>query len=332
MEIIVEIREPDQLRSRTERLNTREFIIGRSWQARVHVQDPQVDAEHLRLQFDPKTNQYLVEDCQTLNGSMLAGNRLHQRQVLPFGQWLEFGASQMRLHRRSDPVPAAIKRSGFDQWTTRLLNVKTALGLALAAILVVSLLEHAEQARVFQWENQASSLIYLVAGLLTWSIFWGGVARLTRQKFQFWQHLALISALMIIDQLFSQLNGLLEFNVLWPLFSSWSTVIFMALSLGFWALVSLRMSTNLGLKTRIGITLTLVGSFMFTEQILPQIRSQDSVYASRLTTVSRPPSWLIAPTNDKGQYMQQIDLTFNQADQLAAEIRAEKENLKSVPD
>jgi pSer/pThr/pTyr-binding forkhead associated (FHA) protein len=71
------------------------FIVGRAVGSDVRLDDRQVSRSHARITVDETSA--MLEDLQTVNGTLLNGKEVKARQPLHGGDTIQFGASQFKV-------------------------------------------------------------------------------------------------------------------------------------------------------------------------------------------------------------------------------------------
>lgn len=93
-----------------ERIKQWPAIVGRGFDADVHIDDPYVAAHHLRI--SGSESDFVVEDLGTLNGMQVIGTAAHTvtgaRVTVAPGSTLRLGHTQIRLWRADSPVAAEV--------------------------------------------------------------------------------------------------------------------------------------------------------------------------------------------------------------------------------
>lgn len=327
MEVVVEILEQGQRKSRLERLDMNAFSIGRSWDADIIIQDPEIDAEHLWVDLieaednDDDSSQFYISDCETVNGSKVGKHPLNQNQPVRWGKWITIGNTKICLHDVLSPVAAVKRRTPIDIFVSKLQLGWVALGLMVLAILNAQYNDHLARAVSFSWESAIDNGVQLLATLLSWAVAWGSITRLTKHQFQIWLHLSLVSIVLIASTVLSDLSTIIVFNSLSTIWLSWSSTVISLLIGISWLLFVLYVGTNLGFKKRLGITTTIVFFYLLTTQILPQMRSDNWVAVPKIVTVARPASLLVIPESGQEDYLFNIENAFERADKKALDAQ-----------
>jgi len=327
MEIVIEIIEQGQRKSRIERIDTDCFSIGRSWNADIIIQDPEIDAEHLWVELENTNQQQAlpsllrVSDCNTVNGSKLEKQKLEKQQPVNWGQWISIGSTQICLHSMQCSVPMAKRRKPIDILVANLQLSWVALGLMMLSILNLQYTAYLNRAFYFDWENIIQDVISSVSSLLAWAVIWGCIARLTKQQFQIWLHLSLASVALISYAILNEASIILSFNFLSTFWQNWSPTLISLLIGISWLLFVLYVGTGLKAKKRLGITAAVVFLYLLPTQILPMMRSDNWVARPQMVTVSRPANFLMTPKQNQTDFMNELNKLFDQAQSKAEEQR-----------
>lgn len=326
MEIVVEILEQGQRKSRIERIDVETFSIGRSWNADIIIQDPEIDAEHLWIDLKLASlskdllQPFYIKDCNTVNGTKIGKQSATSDQAINWGEWITIGSTRLCLHSVMSPLPEAKRRKPIDSLVARLQIGWVALGLMVLAILNSQYSAHLNRPVIFSWENSIDTIVQILFSLLTWAVIWGSITRLTKQQFQIWLHLSLASIVLISFSILSEIAAILTFNSLSTFWQRWSPTL-LSLFIGIsWLLFALYVGTSLKAKKRLGITATLVFFYLLTTQILPQMRADNWVAVPQMTTIARPATFLITPESTQESYINNIDKAFERAREKTFEI------------
>lgn len=71
------------------------FVVGRAVGSDVQLDDRQVSRSHARITVDETSA--MIEDLQTVNGTLLNGTEVKARQPLRPGDTVQFGASEFKV-------------------------------------------------------------------------------------------------------------------------------------------------------------------------------------------------------------------------------------------
>ena len=71
------------------------FVVGRAAGCDVRLDDRQVSRSHARITIDRASA--VIEDLQTVNGTLVNGREVKTRHPLNAGDIVQFGASQFRV-------------------------------------------------------------------------------------------------------------------------------------------------------------------------------------------------------------------------------------------
>ncbi|MDP8257387.1 MAG: FHA domain-containing protein [Candidatus Alcyoniella australis] len=126
------------------------YVIGRSNDSQIHLDDPRVSSHHARLEAAGK--QFGIEDLNSLNGS-LVNNRTVGHSVLGHNDSIMLGNTKLRFQlptnlrpkrERSEPLPSVEQhstpvRGGLPTWLSVLLLCLLAAGLVTIAVAIFRL-------------------------------------------------------------------------------------------------------------------------------------------------------------------------------------------------
>ena len=333
MEIVVEIIHSGQRDARIEKLDTKELRIGRAWSSDILVTDPDVDAEHLLVQFDDDAESFSLIDLQSANGSRHNKKKFEGQTQADFGDLIQIGQTRLRIHRLHDPVPATKQRSLLDHQLAHLYRPAVALGLGASAILLQMLDMYLSSSRDLEWHTALTSLIGMTTGLAFFALLLAGLSKLFRQEFVYWPNLGLAASLIILQKLVSLIINWISFNTLSEGLEDFISNITRAGLLALWLIPGLHICTPLKPWIRNTVTAVLVCITLATSYILPSFR-EDLWQSSRpqLVTGSMPASLLLTPGTPRQEYLDLIRNTFAEADQLAIEAREEKAEESTEPE
>lgn len=225
MSVVIEIIQPDGARAR-HRLNGPPLTLGRSLANDIIVDDPYVDATHVRLTPDPNGS-VIVEDLQSVNGIIANEARLAGRVVVQPGDTLRIGRTVIRFRNPNESVPPALLDQPADvptepQPTTVVVPrrrprfvTETSVGLVLlltvmAAYAFNSWLGDSSRSSA----NEATSVALGVAiALSVWAGLWSIASRVIVHRFRFMGHMAVASAVVLAALVWSILEAWLQFFV-----------------------------------------------------------------------------------------------------------------------
>lgn len=174
------------------RITALPFTIGRDYRCDLILDDPHVDAQHLRVEPDLVEGDCRLRDLGSLNGVMLLDpKRSISSAPLQSGQRVRLGRTVIRFvdeaHPVDTPVPL-IDRPAWLAWVTEHWGAAFALGAAVTS---------AEIARTYR-ENYApldgfelaSGQIWLLGLLMLWVGGWALVTRVLTHHARFVAHWA----------------------------------------------------------------------------------------------------------------------------------------------
>ncbi len=180
------------------------IVIGRGYDADVLLDDPHVDARHLRVALAPD-GALMVEDLGSVNGTGVGdgagrGGRLLRGALapLPADGLLRLGQTLVRVVPADRPVPPAVPEPAGDGRLLRLLTAPRAVVLVPLAGLAVSALDlwlgDAKGRAADALITDALGLLLVVAA---WAGVWALAGRGSGRRPRFGSHHALAWAFLI---------------------------------------------------------------------------------------------------------------------------------------
>jgi hypothetical protein len=201
-EVIVEVLDGRGRVQTRARLSRFPASIGRAFSNDVIIDDPYVDAQHLRLVADDAEG-VAIEDAGSVNGSFEPGSstRVTRVRVRP-GLGLRIGETQLRFQDPdSPPAPTLVLREELS--FSRLGDARIAVPLALLVVLVFSVtgwLGAYERGTVMKHVSTGVFVLLIVA---FWAALWSLGSRVIQHRFNFLAHLTLASLVLLAMEVVS---------------------------------------------------------------------------------------------------------------------------------
>jgi len=175
--------------------------VGRGYANAVIVDDPLVDAEHLRLSLDSEGGM-IVEDLNTINGTWLskARERIEQYRVPAGGEAvIRLGQTVLRLRGDDFAVgPVAASRTLFGPFG-RYIDSSIIAFLAFVAGFSLYVLAFAQEiTKKVIWSDLTSRALVLLIIFALWTGFWSFLSRLVVHSFRFMTHLGISGIASIV--------------------------------------------------------------------------------------------------------------------------------------
>jgi len=175
------------------RIDSFPATLGRSYANAVIVDDPFVNAEHLRFSVDSEGG-IVVEALNTENGTWLATSRKRiERHTIPAGgeAVIRIGQTILRLRGEDFVVkPAVLSRPRFGPSGWLIENGVTAF-LIFAASFGLCILAFAQSiSKKVIWSDLTGKSLFLLIIFVVWTTFWSFLSRLVTHSFRFMTHLA----------------------------------------------------------------------------------------------------------------------------------------------
>ena len=195
-QIVVEILDGrGRVHART-RLHEFPATIGRAYTSDIIIDDPYVDAEHLRLSR-VDSGPVTIEDAGSVNGTFEAGSkaRVTRVEVKP-GLELKIGHSHLRFQDPTHPLPPTlVERSdlSYDRLGQRQIAIPVAL-LTVLWFAVSGWFSSYERTTVLK---QVAIGVFVLVILATWAGIWSLASRMIQHRFNFIAHLTLASMFLI---------------------------------------------------------------------------------------------------------------------------------------
>lgn len=274
--------------------------VGRALDADLVLDDPHVAAQHLRLEAGD-AGSVRVHVLQTRNG--VQHGRRHHAQGESFdwtpGQALGLGRLQLRLRlagaalAEEQPLPRAA-------WN--------ATGMSALAVLAVLLTLFAQlwmsgAGLEGSWAEVPMLLLGGLGSLLLWSGLWALASRIISHHAQFWRHVRIAAAAMVLAYVLETALQVLAFAFSWETLGRFA---FLALvGCAAWGLyrhlVVAAPQSRRGIL--VGVLVVLMAGIPATlgSQWLKNRRLTNQLYLSQFY----PPGWRVAPTVDAARFVEE---------------------------
>jgi len=223
MSVVIEVIQPDGARAR-HRLNGAALTLGRALANDIIVDDPYVDATHVRLTPDGDGT-VIVEDLESVNGIVANDARRESRIVARAGDTLRVGRTTIRFRDpnesvapalvdqppvvATEPAPATVSVPR----ARRRLVTETSLGLVLFLVVMAAYAFNSwlgDSSRSSASEATSVALGVAIA-LSVWAGLWSIASRVIVHRFHFMGHLAIASAIVLMTLLWSLMETWLQF-------------------------------------------------------------------------------------------------------------------------
>jgi pSer/pThr/pTyr-binding forkhead associated (FHA) protein len=216
MTLVVEVLQPDGSRSRHQ-LNGAALTLGRALANDIVVDDPYVDARHVRLSLE-SPEAVTIEDLGSVNGVIASDERMRGLpMVARSGDVLRVGRTMLRIRDPKEQLPPALVDGSQTARSprTRFLALRRPSLAGLAALVAVS------AAIAFNaWlgsanRSSANDAISLALGsvilLCVWAGLWSVVSRIVRHRSHFMSHLAVASVVLLAGVAWNSCESWLQF-------------------------------------------------------------------------------------------------------------------------
>jgi hypothetical protein len=314
--VIVEIRTGGSDASpRYERLQAATLNIGRAPDNNLIIEDPYVDAHHLRLDV-AVAGEWQVTDLDSTNGTTQGRQAVHVARLAP-GAQLKLGKTLIRVFDEHYQVAPALSLADlehrlldFNRWRSMLMLVAV-----LVAYVTLRVYLAGDGA-----DAKADAYLVAIVTALLWPLSiagaWALLSRLLRGEARFRPILNLGLLAMVISTGLQLINSLIEYNL--PGTRSQLPELLIILGvLGIYLYLMLLISTRLQDKLRLGLTLVVAGGLLLSfsinqysvqDRFSPAPRYDNTLYAP----------WLLYRDGVTAEdFRQGLDSLFETADDLA---------------
>jgi hypothetical protein len=167
--------------------------VGRGYTNAVIVDDPFVNAEHLRLSQDSGGG-IIVEALNTENGAWLSTSQERiERHTIPAGGEVMIRIGQTILRLRGDDFvvkPTAPFRPLFGPSGRLIENSAVAFLVSVVAFGLCVLIFAQSISKKVIWSDLTGTALFLLIAIVVWTTFWSFLSRLLTHSFRFMTHLA----------------------------------------------------------------------------------------------------------------------------------------------
>ncbi len=300
------------------------LVIGRGYQADVVVDDPLVDARHLRLD-DGADGGLLIEDLGTVNGTHLedgsgrSGRLLRgASSPLPPGALVRVGQTRLRLATGETPVPPALAEPAGGGRVWRALTAARAAVLVPAAGCTLGALDlwlgDAEGRAAGSLAGDALGLLLVVAA---WAGGWALAGRVAGRPSRFGAHHAFAWAFLLVAGVLATLVEWGDFLVPGRALTGLGIVaagaLFVALLSAHLALVS-RAGRRHRLLIAVLVTVALAGASALIERAARLERGDELT----LTAALKPAPAGLVPADPVAGFLERARGVRQTVDRLAA--------------
>lgn len=305
--------------------NTDSVTLGRGYDNDLIINDPYVDARHVRLDYDIERKRFVLIDLGSENGVRLEDNvspplQPGETATLESGAIVVLGKTRYRILRSNHAVPPALRLSYWDPayamlGTWRAFTVIIALALGLEALVL-----YWKQPYTDQLHQDLIPSLYLVFLAFGYGLAWVMVARVQRHEGRLLMHANLVLLALVGVNLYLLIEPVLAFNLDWLLLGGQLSTLLACLGLFLMMYVSCYQSTGLTRAKRLGVSLALPGivilGVMVAEVNQPEFQSRPSY---NMTPVS--PFWQYHNGVDQEEFMAATQSAYQAPSKAALERR-----------
>lgn len=176
--------------------------IGRGFSSDVILDDPYVDAEHLRLLVG-EDGGLVMEDMRTMNGTFESGNRVRATRIaMRPGLELRVGRTHLRFQDAEQPAPPALPIRG-EGFYSRLSDPRIAIPTAIVLVIWFGISGWLGAYERDEMSKQFMTGVYIFLFALVWAAAWALGSRVILQRFNFVAHLTLAGLLLLAFEVVS---------------------------------------------------------------------------------------------------------------------------------
>lgn len=274
--------------------------VGRALDADLVLDDPHVAARHLRLE-PGAAGKVRVQVLQTRNGVQQGGTQHAQDSHFDWrpGELLGLGRLQLRLRLAETPVAEEqlLPRAPWSATGLSVLAVVAALATMFAQLWMGG------AGLDGSWQEVPMLLLGGLGSLLLWAGLWALASRIISHHAQFWRHVRIAAAAMVLAYVLETLLQVLAFAFSWEM-------------LGRFAYLGLVGSAAWGLYRHLVVTAPqsrrgiLVGVLVALLAGVPATLGSQWLKNRRLTNQLYlaqfyPPQWRLAPTEDPARFVEE---------------------------
>ncbi|WKB54659.1 FHA domain-containing protein [Eleftheria terrae] len=209
---LVEVLDRDGLPRQAFAVTSWPVRLGRALDCDMVLDDPHVAPHHLVLHAGPEGLRLQVGD--TVNGVRLGRLWLQagESALRPAGEDLVLGGTRVRVRLASDPLPPEQVVPHAGRWRPGLTSS------ALATTGAWGLWQAWEHYLTTDPGNFLAGLVVLLPAFLVlagWAVVWALASKLFRHRFDFWTHLRIAAAGLLLSSVVGATLGLLGFMTSW---------------------------------------------------------------------------------------------------------------------
>jgi FHA domain-containing protein len=329
MSVVIEIIQPDGARAR-HRLNGAPLTLGRALANDIIVDDPYVDATHVRLTPDGDGT-VVVEDLESVNGIIANDDRLARRVVVRPGDTLRVGRTTIRFRDPNEPVPPAL----LDQPTVeappqapatvivprtrRRFVTETTVGLFLLLVVMTGFAFNTwlgDSSRSSADEANSAALGVAIV-LSIWAGLWAIASRVIVHRFRFMGHLAVASAITLVALLWGIVEGWLQFFMPDSLFVSVPAYVGMVALFGILVAAHLSLASTMSRRRQWRVGAIAAGVVVAVSGLAALTKDDSFSDVPKFPAVVKPLPARLIPTKSIPQFESATRKIKDEVDQLA---------------
>ena len=329
MSIVVEVIQPDGARAR-HRLNGAPLTLGRALANDIIVDDPYVDATHVRLTTE-SDGTVIVEDLESVNGIVANDDRLSGRIIARPGDTLRVGHTTIRFRDPNESVPPALVDQASVAPTVqtpaavaiprsrRRFVTETSVGLVLllavmAAYAFNSWLGDSSRSST----NDATSVALGAAiGLSVWAGLWSIASRVIVHGFRFMGHIGVASAIVLAALLWSIIEAWLQFFFPDSLFDTATAYVVMLGLLAVLVAAHLALASTMPRRRQWRVGAIVAGVVVAVSSLAALTKDDSFTDVPKFPAVVKPLSARFIPTKSIAQFENATREMKDEVDQLA---------------
>jgi Inner membrane component of T3SS, cytoplasmic domain len=275
-----------------------EVRIGRAFSNDLIVDDPYVDAHHLRLIV--VEGGWESHDLGSRNGMRHRSAGAGADALVRSGDTLRIGYTVLRVYNGDHPVPPALPRGGWEDRLSLIGRYRIWPALAGLTILVSIVSAYLNSWDEIEPQTFLGPVAANLGGPLLFAVLWALLGRLLRHRAQLMAHFGIWLSIGLLSQLTTSMAGLAGFNAG---SEAVETILnqgtaFVLLAGGLWC--SLLLATNLRARGRWLASIAVAAAFVSIGMIA-QYQMRDRFFPSpRYYTRLAARTWLWArPVNQE---------------------------------
>ena len=202
-------------------LGSRGLKVGRAWDSDIIIQDKFVDDTQLSLSLS-ELGSLAVEDLGSTNGSLLSGQPLNgQAQDYLWGQEIRVGDTSLRIYNMDSQVEQTANRSSWHSLQKYLESSQALVVITFMAVLISTLSEWAFSSVPMSTPDLLVGFVTTAVSILVLTLLFGSIGKLVQGQSNMRAHLGLVGLVIIAAILFSNLLGIVLFNLQSPSTAQW---------------------------------------------------------------------------------------------------------------